>query len=190
MRIAIVHGHPDAAEAHFCHALIQAYARGADEGGHDVRGIDVATLDFPLLRTKEDFEHGAVPPALVLAQEALRWAEHYVIVYPLWLGGMPALLKGFLEQVLRPDFAFDMSGQGSQRKLRGRSARLIVTMGMPAFVYRWYFGAHSVKSLERNVLAFVGIKPVRTTLIGAVEGAASRRQAWLAKVAELGRNGR
>jgi putative NADPH-quinone reductase len=190
MRIAIVQGHPDSAGPHFCHALAQAYARGALEAGHAVRTIDVAALDFPLLRTKDDFDHGAVPPGLEPAQEALRWAEHYVLVYPLWLGGMPALLKAFLEQVLRPDFAFDVSAPGSLRKLRGRSARLFVTMGMPAAVYRWYFGAHSVKSLERNVLAFVGIKPVRTSLIGAVEGAASRRLAWLARIEELGRQGR
>ena len=131
-----------------------------------------------------------VPPALVSAQETLRDAQHYLIVYPLWLGGMPALLKGFFEKVLRPDFAFDASGSGAGGKLSGRSARLLVTMGMPAAVYRWYFGAHGVKSFERNVLKFVGIKPVRTTLIGSVEGDASRRGAWLARVEALGRASR
>jgi len=42
-------------------------------------------------------------------------------------------------------------------------------MGMPALVYRWYFRAHSVKSLERNILGFVGIAPVHETLVGSVE---------------------
>ena len=41
-------------------------------------------------------------------------------------------------------------------------------MGMPALVYRWYFRAHSVKSLERNILGMVGIAPVSETLIGTV----------------------
>jgi putative NADPH-quinone reductase len=84
---------------------------------------------------------------------------------------MPALLKGFLEQVARPGFAFaaDEGRTAFTRKgLTGRSARVVVTMGMPALVYRWYFRAHSVKSLERNILGFVGIAPVHETLIGGV----------------------
>ena len=57
-----------------------------------------------------------------------------------------------------------------KRLLTGKTARIVVTMGMPAFVYRWYFGGHSLKSLERNILRFVGIRPVRESLIGMVEG--------------------
>jgi putative NADPH-quinone reductase len=71
--------------------------------------------------------------------------------------------------------------------LRGKTARIVVTMGMPAAVYRWYFGAHSLKSLRRNVLSFVGIRPVRATLIGLVEASsAKRRSGWLAKLRQLG----
>lgn len=60
-------------------------------------------------------------------------------------------------------------------------------MGMPAFPYRLYFGAHSLKSLKRNILAFCGFSPVRTTIIGTIEGKKEARAAWLAKVAALGR---
>ena len=125
------------------------------------------------------------------AQEAIRWAEHLVIVFPIWLGTMPALLKAFFEQVLRPGFAMEVGGPGRWNKLlTGRSARLIVTMGMPAFLYRWYFRAHGIRSFERNVLDFVGIGPTHETLIGMVEGRdAGTRQRWLAKVSELGRSG-
>ncbi len=81
------------------------------------------------------------------------------------------MLKGFLEQVARPGFAFEReagSATYSRKGLKGRSTRLVVTMGMPALIYRWYFCAHSAKSLERNVLGFVGIAPVQETLIGMV----------------------
>src|SRR3546814_10287671 len=77
------------------------------------------------------------------------WADHLVILYPLWLGDVPALLKGFLEQILRPGFAIDEGSTGMSAKLlTGRSARIIVTMGMPAPIYRLFFRAHSLKSLE------------------------------------------
>ena len=188
-RILIIHGHPDPAGGHFCHALAEAYAVGARSGGHEVQIAPLAALDFPLLRSQAEFEHGALPPALRVWQELIRNAEHLVIIYPLWLGTMPALLKGFLEQVFRPDFAVKRTAPGRmwRKGLIGKSARIVVTMGMPAFVYRWYFGAHSLKSLRRNVLSFVGIKPVRATLIGLVEtSSAKRKSGWLAKLRQLG----
>ena len=190
-RILLIQGHPDNGQAHFCHALAQAYAEGAQEAGHEVRTIDVAALDFPLLRSQQEWEHGEIPAALVQPQLDIHWAQHLVLFFPLWLGDMPALLKGFLEQVARPDFAFEYVEGGAsftKKGLKGRSARVVVTMGMPATVYRLYFRAHSVKSLERNILGFVGIAPVHETLIGMAgnmkEATAAR---WLGKLRDLGR---
>lgn len=188
-RILIIQGHPDAAAEHFGHALAQAYAAAAREAGHEVQVLEVATLDFPLLRSKAEWEHGPVPPALLPAQQAVQWAQHLVFFFPLWLGGMPALLKAFLEQVARPGFALAYGGGLPKGLLHGRSARLVVTMGMPAAVYRWFFRAHSVKALKRNILGFVGIAPVRESLIGTVEGHAGRRDAWLARMQTLGARG-
>ena len=104
---------------------------------------------------------------------------------------MPALLKGFLEQVARPGFALGEPGKGSLGKklLGGRSARVVVTMGMPALIYRLYFQAHSVRSLERNILGFIGIAPVHRTLIGMVEGTAAAREQALDKLRLLGERG-
>lgn len=191
-RIAIIQGHPDPHGDRFGHALANAYRQSAADAGHEVRAIDVAKLDFPLLRTKEDFDKGAPPDPIRQAQDTIRWAEHLVILYPLWLGTTPAVLKAFLEQTFRPAFAFSL-GEGSKtwkKKLQGRSARVVVTMGMPAFVYRWYFGAHGLKNLRRNILAFSGIGPIRESLIGMIEDKdGTNREAWLAKMRAFGRKG-
>ncbi len=191
-RILILQGHPDSGTPHLCHALADAYAEGAQESGHEVRRLDMAAIDFPLLRSQHAWEHEPVPSSLEPAQQDIRWAEHLVLLFPLWLGDMPALVKGFLEQVARPGFAFAAGERTAFTKkgLTGRSARLVVTMGMPALVYRWYFRAHSVKSLERNILGFVGISPVDETLIGGVgqlDGATAARH--LARLKGLGRRG-
>lgn len=190
-RILVIQGHPDAGARHLCHALAEAYAEGAASVGHGVRRVDVARLDFPVLRSQSDWQHGAVPAALAPVQKDVSWAQHLVFVFPLWLGDMPALLKAFLEQIARPGFAFnEASGNPFGVKgLRGRSARVIVTMGMPALVYRWLYRAHSVKSLERNILGFVGISPVNETLIGGVDGLGAQGvQRWLDKLHKLGRD--
>ena len=101
-------------------------------------------------------------------------------------------MKGFLEQVARPDFAFHSDGSNpfAQKGLTGRSARVIVTMGMPALVYRWYFRAHSLKSLERNILGFVGIAPINESLIGMVGNMDEKTaKKWFAKMEQLGAEG-
>jgi putative NADPH-quinone reductase len=192
-RIVIIQGHPDTSPERFCRALASAYERGARSAGHEVQRIDVATLRFDMLRSQEDWQSGTPASDILTAQDSIAWAEHIVIIYPLWLGSMPALLKGFLEQVMRPGFAVGGEAAGSSWKqnLKGRSARIVVTMGMPALVYRWFFGAHSLKSLERNILKFVGIKPIHESIIGMVAAkAGAGREKWLKKMEALGREGR
>lgn len=191
-RILVLEGHPDTAPGHYGTALADAYARAAEQAGHTVERLRLAGLEFPLLRSRQEWESGGTAPDIARAQAAIRACDHLVIVYPLWLGTMPALLKGFLEQVLRPGFAFtqEAPGQMGRKGLKGRSARIVVTMGMPAFFYRWFYRAHSLKSLERNILAFVGIAPVRHSLVGLVEGKQTgRRTAWLRRMEALGRKG-
>jgi len=187
-RILVIQGHPDPSPTHFGHALAAAYVEAARAAGHEVQIVTVATLDFPLLRSKREWELGTLPASLQSAQQAIKWAEHLVFFFPLWLGGMPALLRGFLEQVARPGFALAGSdAKGLPRKLlAGRSARVVVTMGMPALVYRWIFRAHSLKALERNILGFVGVAPIHETLIGSVEEDADTRRRWLSRLRTLG----
>ena len=184
-KILVIDGHPDPDRGRFIHALADAYSDGAGLSGHEVRRLELATMDIPFLRSRAEWTDGTPVPEIVAAQEAILWADHIVFFYPLWLGDVPALLKAFLEQVARPGFALS---QGTMPKplLKGRSARLVVTMGMPAFFYRFYFAAHSVKSFERNILKFVGIKPVEHTLIGNVEGEAETREQWLDTLLNLG----
>jgi putative NADPH-quinone reductase len=188
-RVLLIQGHPDPAGGHLGHALAEAYAAGARDAGHAVRTLVVTQIDFPLLRSQKEWKEGHLPLALAPAQEAIRWAEHLVFFFPLWLGGMPALLKAFLEQVARPGFAFayEAGNPMGKKLLTGRSARLAVTMGMPAVVYRYYFRAHSLKALERNILGFVGIAPIHETLIGRVEAMDDRaRSKWFDRLRALG----
>jgi putative NADPH-quinone reductase len=187
--VLILNGHPDTASKGLCHALAEAYADGAREAGHAVRRLDVAGIDFGFLHSQAEFEKGTPPPPIAAAQESILWANHLVVIFPLWLGDMPAVLKAFFEQTLRPGFAFSYRPSGfPAMHLKGRSARVIVTMGMPALIYRWYFRAHGLKNLKRNVLRFVGFSPVRDTVLGSVttRSKASIRRS-LDEVKSLGR---
>jgi len=191
-QIVIIQGHPDSGENHFCHALAKAYAEGAESAGHKIKIIDVAQIEFPLIRSKQEFDRGEPPESIRNAQQMIQSAEHLVLFYPLWLGTMPACFKAFLEQVFRPGFAVSESAKGMPWKklLTGKSARIVITMGMPAFIYRWYFLAHSLRSLERNILGFCGIGPVTDTLIGMIDALDdTERKKWLSKMQRFGSEG-
>ena len=158
-----------------------------------LKRIEIATLGFPFLRTQSEWEDGRPPSSIETSQQGIAWADHLVFLYPLWLGTMPALMKAFLEQVFRPGFAMDSSEADKMPKklLKGKSGRIVITMGMPASLYRWYFRAHSLKNLERNILRFCGISPIRESLIGSVEQCGDAKRAkWLAHMSELGQRGR
>ncbi len=189
-KIVVIQGHPDPAGNRLCHALANAYIEGAKSAHHDVELVDVGRLNFPLLRSQAEWQHGAdgTPEGVRDAQSACVDADHLVLIYPLWLGTMPALLKAFLEQAFRPGIALSYGDGFPIPLFKGKSARVIITMGMPALAYRWYFFAHSLRNLERNILGFVGIRPIRSTLFGSVESVTNeQRQRWFETMNTLGK---
>ena len=97
------------------------------------------------------------------------------------------MLKAFFEQTFRYGFAISFAENKFPKKLlTGKSARIIVTMGMPAFAYKWIFKAHSVKSLQLNILGMSGFKPIKYTLIGEVDSNNKKLNHWLDKIEQLG----
>lgn len=184
-RILVINGHPDPRSERLIAALCQAYAEGASSAGHEIRRLAIGELEFPLIREADAFITGPPPANILGAQRDINWAQHLVIAHPLWLGGAPALLKGFLEQTFRYGFTVPNPNSGSMRGLlRGRSARLIVTMGMPAAAYQLIFGAFGVRTTERSILRLCGFAPVRHTLLGGVGQGQEKRM--IAAVRRLG----
>ena len=118
--IAIIQGHPDASGQHVCDTLADEYAKGTEDGGYEVKRIDVARLDFPILRTKGEFEKGALPLSPGPAQEAISWADYLVLFRPQSQGPRaqhPGLLR------YRPDQGKPhRHHRGDDRKTAGRLA--------------------------------------------------------------------
>jgi len=190
-KIAIVVGHPQ--RDTYCEALGKAYQRGAQSGGHTAKLFMLAHMNFDAILREGYRRAQALEPDLVAAREALLACDHVVFVFPLWCGDMPAIMKGFIERVLQPDLlAIQAAGATANWKVfKGKSARVIMTMGMPGWFYRWYFGAHALKLLRRNILHFIGIKPVRSTIYGMIEAVGDEtRKQWLREVEALGHEGR
>lgn len=189
-RILVINGHPDPSPGHLCAALADAYARGAAAAGFEVARLDVGALDFPMIRSLKDYSSGAVTEDMIRAQEAVKHAQHLVLVLPIWFGSPPGLLKGFFEQLLRYGSSWSAPQAAISSLLTGKSARLIVTMGMPVPVFSLVLGGHGLDGLEKGLLMMTGVNPVRRTLLGGAQNDDPARKAqWLAKAEELGRRG-
>nr|WP_244625108.1 NAD(P)H-dependent oxidoreductase [Rhizobium daejeonense] len=171
-------GHPDTSEQHFCHALADAYAAGALKAGHTVERLEIARIEVPRLQSQKEQESSAVVPDIANAQTLLKAADHVELVFPLWMGGMPSLVASFLEQVLRPGYAYDGTGPAMKKLLRGRSMRLV-------------YGSHSLKAWKVGALGFVGFRPIRASLVGNVaEADVSAHTNWLKEMEALGAGAR
>lgn len=185
-RVLVILGHPSSQS--FCGALAHSYIEAAKKAGHDVRQLDLGTLRFdPVLRDGYQ-QVQALEPDLRQAQADITWAEHLVFVYPIWWGGVPALLKGFFDRVFLPGFAFKYrKGKAfPESLLKGRTAHLLVTLDTPVWYYRWIYRMPGLHQVRKTTLAFCGIKPLKTLTFGPIiSSAPERRQAWLEQARSL-----
>ena len=187
MKVLVIHGHPEATS--FGTALASAYEDGARGACHDVRSLKLSEMDFdPVLRGRgHRFE--AAEPDIEAAREAIAWAEHLVIQYPTWWASVPALLKGFFDRTLVPGFAYRYHERGSgwDKLLKGRSARLLVTMDAPAVFDSLYYFASSRRAVSKGVLGFCGIAPTHVATFSPIKRSSeTRRAAWLDRCRRLG----
>ncbi|WP_157268521.1 NAD(P)H-dependent oxidoreductase [Azohydromonas aeria] len=169
-------------------ALAEAYADQARHLGHAVTHLNLNELRFdPVLRRGYRVEQ-ALEPDLTAAQESIRNAGHLAFIYPVWWGSVPAVLKGFIDRVFLPGFAFKYQPGKSfpEQLLKGRSAHVVATMDTPPWYFRWIYWAPGLRQMKKNTLEFCGIRPVKTLALGPVLGSSGkRREQWMGRVREL-----
>jgi putative NADPH-quinone reductase len=184
----IVVGHPQ--RATFCEALGRAYAKGAAFGNHNITVFNLAEMKFDAILHEGYRKVQPLEPDLQKAYDTLLASDHVVLIFPLWCGDMPAILKGFIERILQPDLIARAETENAMNWniFSNKTARIIMTMGMPVSIYRWWYRGHALKLLTRNILHFIGIRPVRHTLYGMI--GTSRPEVsdrWLSEIEALGK---
>lgn len=187
--ILLILGHPS--EKSFCNAWLDFYRSGAEGTGAICKTIYVSKLDFDI-NLQEGYKTGEaiqLEDDLLTAQELIQWADHIVIAYPNWWGFMPAVLKGFIDRILLPGFAFkNHSGKIFPEKLlRGKSMRVLVTMDTPKWWFYLIYRASQYQILKYIVFGYVGFNPIRCSTFGFMrKSTEEQRTKWLKKVERLG----
>ncbi len=187
-KILIIDGHPDSES--FGSALRAAYERGAAASGADVRSLVIRDLTFNPNLAFGYRQRTELEPDLLNAQELIRWADHLVVIHPVWWGSLPALMKGFFDRVFLPGFFFEKLPNSRfrwRKLLSGRSGRIIYTLNTPRLFW-WLAGRPSYNALKWTTLGYCGIRPIRGTTIGMMRMSTPEwRARWLAKIESMGR---
>ena len=187
-KIAIINGHPHKDSFNF--GVAEAYKTGAVASEAEVREIVIRDLDFnPNLQFGYQ-KRMELEPDLLKAWEIIQWADHLVWVHPVWWGGLPAIMKGFIDRLFLQGMAYKYRENSVwwDKLLKGKTAHILTTLDQPGWYYRLFFGRPSVNQLRKSVLEYCGVKPVRVTYIGIIRNSKDERRAqWLTKVNELGK---
>lgn len=182
-RLLVLNGHPDAES--FTSAMCTSYVDKARERTSEVTRIDLGQLQFDLVLRQGYRAAQPLEPDLERARDALLAASHVAWFFPLWWNAPPALVKGFIDRLFTPGFAFRY-GKGAlpEKLLRGRSARFVTTMDGPNLWYTLVQRRALHTSFVSSTLRFVGFAPVRAnTFYGLGRMSAPARAKALREVA-------
>jgi putative NADPH-quinone reductase len=165
-RILVVNGHPDPGPERFCSALCDAYEEGARAAGWTVRRLTVGLLSNNETRDQ--------------ALEDLRWATQLIVVYPLWLDQPPVLLRDLFEENL-------VRNQRDGCGVSEQPVHLVITMDMPAFLYRAMLQCDTdIKGLARG-MTLPGFRHQHQDFIGSIASITpEQRRRWLRTMRETG----
>ena len=187
-KIVIINGHPNKESLSF--AFAKAYNKGAINSGAEVKEIIIADLNFnPNLQFGYQ-KRTELEPDLLDAWEKIKWADHLVWIHPVWWGGLPAMMKGFIDRLFLPGFAFQYKENSIlwDKLLKGKTAHIITTLDQPSWYYWLIYGRPSVNQLKKSTLEFCGINPVKVSYFGIIKNSKdTTRQKWISAVEKLGK---
>lgn len=175
----------------FSGAMADAYQAGAEDAGHEVQRVNIGEMQFDPILHKGYKEIQALEPDLLALQDAFRWADHIVIVYPNWWNTMPAILKGLFDRFWIPGFAFNFNKQTKRidQHLKGKTARVIIVAGTNSPFKTWWMYGDYTNEIQHGILEFAGIK-TKVSPFGPCERVDDLcRNGWVKQVENLGKKG-
>ena len=156
MKELIILGHPD--HESFCNQVAETYYTTAKKAGKDIQMIKLSDLDF-----SENLKYGyrqklPLESDLKMAQNLISEADHIVWVFPIWWANIPAKMKGFIDRIFLPGWAFKNGSKLPVKLLKGKTSKLFITMDSPKWYYKYFLKEPIKYSFVKGTLNFCGIK--------------------------------
>jgi NAD(P)H dehydrogenase (quinone) len=193
MKISVILAHPRPGS--FNHAIADEAAAMLRKSGHTVNVHDIYREKFdPLLLYDEIPRDAPLPPAIAVHCREVAAADGIIFVHPDWWGMPPAILKGWIDRVLRPGVAYRFAetdaGQGIPVGLLTAKAVLVFnTSNTPAAREQEAFGDPLERIWKDCIVSFCGVQHFRRRMFGVVvTSTEEQRKAWLDEVREITRD--
>lgn len=193
MKTLIVFNHPYGGS--YCAAVMAAVEKGLEKSGQPYKTINLDQDEFdPVMRSKDliafagagrtgEEALGVVDETVMRYKGMLEWAEHLVMIFPIWWMTMPAMTKGFIDKVIFPAIAYTMDNGRLISRLQIKKVTIITTMNTPAEAYRDLFNNAIEGSLINGTFKKIGIEDVRWISLNEVRQASDElRRLWLAQI--------
>lgn len=183
MNILVLIGHQQPGS--FCHAIAQTAVEALRAAGHEVVYHDLYEERFdPVLRHEEIPKSAQLDPVVKKHCEELLAAGGYVVVHPNWWGQPPAMLKGWIDRVLRQGVAYEFGAEGTVfGRLKGKSAVVFTTSNTPRDAEQRLFGDPLDNLWKNCIFGFCGVENVyRRNFEPIIVSTLPQRQAWLDEV--------
>ncbi|MBS1128262.1 MAG: dehydrogenase (Quinone) [Nitrospirae bacterium] len=189
MKISVILGHPK--RGSFNHAIAGTVVQTLKTNGHEVAFHDLYQEAFDPVLPDVELPKGAVVPALIMRHcDEIAAADGIVIVHPNWWGQPPAIVKGWIDRVIRPGVAYEFkegdSGEGIPvGLLRAKSALIFNTSNTEAQREQEVFGDPLERIWKDCIFGLCGVKQVNRRTFGVmVMSTEQQREAWLDEVRE------
>jgi putative NADPH-quinone reductase len=182
MKVIVIVGHQR--KGSFCHAIAETAVEQLQAARHEVIYHDLYEEKFdPILPHEEIPNDAELDPVVKRHCDEVLAADGYVIVHPNWWGMPPAILKGWVDRVIRQGTMYEFGPQGVIRHLQGKRALVITTSNTPREDELSLFGDPLENLWKACIFNFVGVEDFhRRNFESIILSTPQQRQAWLAEV--------
>ncbi len=185
MKVLVILGHQK--QGSFCHAIAEMAVRAIEAGGHEVIYHDLYAEGFdPILPHEEIPKEAGQGPVIQRHCDEVRAADGYVVVHPNWWAQPPAILKGWLDRVIRQGVAYEFGPGGRVvEHLAGKRAVVFTTSNTPRDIELELFGDPLENLWKTCIFGFCGVKDFhRRNFEPIIISTPEQRTQWLAEVRE------
>lgn len=188
MKVLVIIAHPN--KASFNHAIAMTCMRVLADNGHEVIAHDLYEEQFDPMLPHDEFQRDASLPSEVQRHcDEISRADGIVVIHPNWWGQPPAILKGWLDRILRPGVSYEFlegdKGEGVPRGLlTAKCAIVFNTSNTETAREKSVFGDPLEAIWKKCIFGLCGVPTVhRRTFDVVVTSSEATRQGWLSEVA-------
>ncbi|MDE1367706.1 NAD(P)H-dependent oxidoreductase [Bacillus licheniformis] len=184
MQTAVIYAHPNPNS--FNGAILNQVIKALEDGKHFYDVIDLYRDRFdPVLLFDEKKRRSDMKrdPETAEYRRIVKNADHLIFIYPLWWGGMPAIMTGFIDRVFAAGEAYTYQGKLPKGLLKARTASVYYTADAPSWYLRFWRRDADWVTVKDVMLKFCGVRRVKRLLFAGVKDSSEeKRTQWLDRV--------